>query len=171
MLCFETLTCEIKSPPPRPGHGAAAPSAALVPGMAVPAPVAAPGVQLGVAGPRPGHARGGGVHPVLHQQQVLVVGYGLTELPEHVVVHVAGFTAAIEERAGVREASGRVVPREQVGAHRQQDGVRVRVRLELGVVREPVVHAERDLEGLGAVLFVLGERARLKDDGEGESTH
>jgi len=60
------------------------------------------------------------------------------------------------------KASRSVVTWEEVGTNRQQNCVRVRIGLHVGLVGEPVVNTEGDLKGFRTIIFVLGERTCLR---------
>ena len=114
-----------------------------------------------VARPRWRHGGSGSVALVVDERQIFLLRDGGSQLPQDVVVDMTGLAASFEKCLGVRVTAGRVLLRQQVGAHRKKNGVRVRVWIHVRLCEKPVVDSKRDLESFNSILGNLGESACL----------
>lgn len=131
--------------------------------------IATPRVKFGVACPRRWHVGGRRVGAVIDEHQVLVVANRLTELAEHVIIDVASVATRLKERSGVSETSQAVVTGKEIGTDGQENSVGIGIWLHVRLVGEPVINAKGNLQGLGAVFFVLGKGTGLRGSSENQS--
>ena len=113
----------------------------------------------------PGERKRRGV-TVFNQRQVFLFGDSLTEFPQHVVIHVPRFTAALEEGLGMMKPCHFVVFREEVRTDRQKDRVGVCIGLHVRLGGDPVEDTEGDFQRASFIWFDLCECACLREFGK-----